>query len=70
MMPSECTPLTRHKMPFHRQSDDLLPVVGMCTQYLNGVVNRFLILKITKAATACCVNVPGIIWGILSAKSS
>ena len=39
LTPSECTPLTRHEMLFHRQSDDLLPVLGMCIQYLNGKVN-------------------------------
>ena len=27
LIPSECTLLTRHEMPFHWQSDDLLPVL-------------------------------------------
>lgn len=44
LMPSECTPLTRHEMLFHRQSDDRLPVLGMCKQYLNGEMNAHLIL--------------------------
>ena len=39
LTPSECTPLTRHEMLFHRRSDDLLPVLGMCIQYLSGKVN-------------------------------
>ena len=53
LMPSECTPLIRHEMLSHHQSDDLLPLLGMYIQYLNG--ESECILKFVKSLSSNCI---------------